>query len=247
MGLPSKYVRSCFRDMMHIVFLGTAKDLLGSCIKLLLRGNAAQKELQLGVLTEELHSWCKTTGLKIRRRLLTLANVGLDKAAYAELGSVFKASHTKAMLFFICSKMIAKQTEILHGPLVAFTVWSLAKATYIFDNAGLIMDAGEASEASNLLQLHLRAWQHLSHLYKDERIFYLRPKHHYLAHLATDLEAHRLNPKCFACYDDESYLSRVKRLCVQVHARQAPLRTIQRYLIFLGLRFHESRCRAGED
>ena len=66
---------------------------MASIVKLMLRGSVVEKEQQLEELTIQMHRWCKGHGLKLRRRLLALANLGLDKPQFAELGSVFKAAH----------------------------------------------------------------------------------------------------------------------------------------------------------
>ena len=225
---------------MHIVYLGTARDLIASCCKLLLvsgiLGNAAPNE-QLRVLSEDMYWTCAQAGLRLRRRQLTLANAGLDRPQFAELGGMWKAAQVKGLLYYFACKMQRVAHEVPEGQLVAVCAWSLVRTINIFDGGSLILSGQDARRASELLYMHLKSWQLLALRLETLRVFRLRPKHHYLQHLADDLPMTRLNPRCMQCMDEESFLGRVKRMASKCHARTTSIRCLQRYILHLSMRW----------
>ena len=89
-------------------------------------------------------------------------------------------------------------------------------------------------EMSKLLLWHLRATQILAaHAWCGKlMIFKLRPKRHYIWHLAQDLKAgNRLNPRVFACTDEESFLGKLKKVAHLTHGDTMPRRSLQRYIL----------------
>ena len=88
-------------------------------------------------------------------------------------------------------------------------------------------------EFAALIKIHLRSTEWLASYAWAERImiFKMRPKHHYLLHLAADVEETFLNPKMFHNFSEESYLGQVKYLARKCHARKMSLRVLQRWLI----------------
>ena len=236
-----------YRDLMHVLFLGTCKDLLASNVKLLavynlLPGNPQEAlDKRLRAFSEDMYHECKSAHLALRRRALTRANLSMDKSQFVELGSVFKAAQIKCMVYFFTKRMLAVAGSIPHGELVAMCNWTLLRAINIFDSSGLLLTPADAAEASRCLDNHLMSWQVLSHRFAEHRCYFLRPKHHGLAHLAQSIKRNRLNPRSYQCYDEESFIGRVKRFCSKCHGRTASLRSIQRYLLLLGFRFQDSR------
>jgi hypothetical protein len=63
------------------------------------------------------------------------------------------------------------------------------------------------------------------------------PKHHALTHIAYD--GHGTNPRAVHCYADEDMVGRMKKIYVKCHGRTAPFRSIQRYIILVGQRWHQ--------
>ena len=238
--VPGWNLLACFRDWMHIVYLGTAKDLVASCCKLLLvsriLGNAAPNE-QLRSLSHEMYQTCAQAGLRLRRRQLTVANLGLDKPQFAELGAMWKAAQVKGLLYFFAVKMRQVARKVQEGQVVAVCMWSLVRAINIFDGGSLFLSAEDAQKACELIYIHLQSWQLLALRLENLRIFRIRPKHHYLQHLADDLRNSRLNPRCMQCMDDESFLGRVKRMASKCHAASVSVRCLQRYILHLSMRW----------
>ena len=99
-------------------------------------------------------------------------------------------------------------------------------------------------EVSGYLQMHLICWQHLADRCKQKGLylFRLRPKHHGLDHLQMDISRNLLNPaKSMQCFTDESFLGHIKRIGIRCHSVSMMQRLLQRYILFLSLRWRDSR------
>ena len=127
--------------------------------------------------------------------------------------------------------------------MVATCAWSLARAIELADHSGVIFSRRDALEYHNCIMLHLRSTQWLAGFYWAEqvRIYKFRPKHHYLWHLATEALTSQMNPCVFQCFDEESFLGRIKKIGTKCHGASVTRRMFQRYLlaVALFLRAHE--------
>lgn len=91
---------------------------------------------------------------------------------------------------------------------------------------------------------HLIAWQHLASQCEQKGLllFKLRPKHHGLDHMVSQLLRTKVNPrKSMSCFADESFLGHLKKIVTKCHSVSVLRRFYQRYLILLSFRWHESR------
>mgnify|MGYP001818270622 CR=1 FL=1 len=96
---------------------------------------------------------------------------------------------------------------------------------------------------SHLIQ-HLLIWQHIAALCveREWKLFKIRPKMHYVQHISSFLLRTGVNPaKIGSCFEDESFLGRLKRLGVGCHRVTMLRRLLQRYLLFQGMRFQQAR------
>ena len=90
-------------------------------------------------------------------------------------------------------------------------------------------------ELCSLLQLHLQTTAYLAgHAWARKLMcFKLRPKSHYLWHLAVGTRRYRLNPRLFHTWDDESFLGKMKGVARRCHGRAVERRVLQRYVVNL--------------
>ena len=91
---------------------------------------------------------------------------------------------------------------------------------------------------------HLIAWQHLASQCEQKGLllFKLRPKHHGLDHMVSQLFRTKINPrKSMSCFADESFLGHLKKIVTKCHSVSVLRRFYQRYLILLSFRWHESK------
>lgn len=115
--MPAFHVKTAFRDPMHTVFLGSAKELLASCLGYWHRtgrlpGSNLQEQLR-GVSRQQ-QLCCRGAGLRSTFKTFTPANTGLDTPAnYPELGSSFKAATMKLSIWFfsVYASQIASDAE----------------------------------------------------------------------------------------------------------------------------------------
>lgn len=63
--------------------------------------------------------------------------------------------------------------------------------------------------------------------------FKMRPKHHYLWHVAMDVLTTRVNPRIHHVWSDEKFLGSIKKTACRCHGSTVQKRTIERYLVAL--------------
>lgn len=131
----------------------------------------------------------------------------------------------------------------------AACAWCFHQALWYLDQNDLILPQGDATEFHDLVMKALLRWQGLATHCIVQNIcrWKIRPKHHFVDHMARDVRRHRLNPRrLMSCFQDESYLGQVKQIAVHCHAAQTMKRCMQRYLIYLAIRFNDSAgdCKA---
>ncbi|CAJ1436467.1 unnamed protein product [Effrenium voratum] len=165
--------------------------------------------------------------------LLTVANTGLQEPE-PTLTGVWKAAHIKVLMWYFTEKA----APTLQGG--ACCIWSLQQAITVMDCADIILEQEDATMARELIMQSLQHWQGLRQSSRSKR-WKLRPKHHYIEHMAFQLERTRLNARHMSCFQDESYLGCLKRLAVRCHARSVLPRVFQRLILNLALRFRDSR------
>ena len=92
-------------------------------------------------------------------------------------------------------------------------------------------------EMSEMLSLHLRCTEMLaSHCWQEQILaFKMRPKHHYIWHLAKDVERNHVNPRVCHNFNEESFLGKVKNIAIRCHGKSVQRRTLDRYLIALAI------------
>lgn len=104
LDMPGFHIKSVFRDPMHVIFLGTARDFLASSLGYwhkagLLDGPDLQEQLR--IFSRKLRDVCTKEGLHGPFRTYTPSNTGLEKGSeFCELGSGFKAMAVKTAIWY---------------------------------------------------------------------------------------------------------------------------------------------------
>lgn len=127
---------------------------------------------------------------------------------------------------------------------LAFSAWALNETIEICDGGGILLTKTHAKEAGNALLQHLRSFQYLAchHGVAEAPFLYrLVPKSHYLWHTAMQTIEWQINPFTFHCFNEESWLGKVKCVAKQCHGRSMTARVISRYLICLALYLENHR------
>ena len=236
-----------FRDQMHIVYLGFARDLLASIIvdRMLEAGVAPQgRQKYLQQLTISMNKWLTLHHRgKAVRRTFTWANIGADGACYPELSGMFKASAIKAMVFYFA--YVCKDDCTERGKLRATCMWALADYVYRCGRHGLFIAYHDRRVLMSRGRLHLVTYYMLAHHAADrsERLYKIRPKHHAFDELLSSLLKSCLNPDRFSTWTDEDYLGKLKRIACRCHGSSVLSRCLQRYMLNCSLRFATRRRR----
>ena len=120
---------------------------------------------------------------------------------------------------------------------MALALRGLSEAQSLLDNAGLKFTGGEARKFDEMVHLHLRTWQRLAVKFEDLFIplCNIRPKHHYLQHIARYVLRTRINIRIHQNFDSESYMGKIKRIACKCHSTAMLLRVQQRYILYLAL------------
>lgn len=107
----------------------------------------------------------------------------------------------------------------------------------ICDGGGLLLSDRYATACYEACMQHLRAFQLLAvrHDVEGARLFRMRPKTHYLYHTAAQTKTWKINPFCFDCFAEESWLGHIKCVAKQCHGATMTRRVFSRYLICLAL------------
>ena len=61
--------------------------------------------------------------------------------------------------------------------------------------------------------------------------FKMRPKSHCLWHIAEEVRSSSLNPRVYSCWDDESFLGKLKYLARQCHGGTVEQRCLEHYIL----------------
>ena len=126
---------------------------------------------------------------------------------------------------------------------LATCCYGMQRAIEILDNSGLLMSESDANETAECLQLHLVTYAWLAAYYWEEGVllFRFRPKHHYLFHQAVQIAEWRLNQSIFHTWDQESFLGKIKQICVKCHGATATVRVFERYLLCMAMMLEQHR------
>ena len=247
-----KYVRGArielfFHDIMHVVYLGFARDLIASVLIVLCESEQpADKDVYLKQVHMEMNQWLKTHRQQKVTRVFSRVSIGrVAKDDYPELSSCYKAAAIKQMVFYFAHRMSSLCNANMLLQLSATCLWSLAEYIHRLDVAPLILSHEERQDAIVLGKLHLLTYQKLAErsVHDASFLFKIRPKHHTFDHMLEFMSKSRINPGKFTCFRDEDFLGHVKRLGQQCHGKTISKRALQRYILTLALRFHRrQRC-----
>ena len=89
----------------------------------------------------------------------------------------------------------------------------------------------------------LVTYQHLSNVNFRANVclYKLRPTFHYFAHVVDQHRVTAINCRYQHAFQDKDFMGKLTRLAAKVHSGQIMARSIQRYLLFLALRFEALR------
>ena len=118
---------------------------------------------------------------------------------------------------------------------------------HVMDVHDILLPEYAAAEICDLLLQHLLHCQGLRQECQNAGVlrWKLRPKHHALEKIMKFVAATRLNPRVLACWQDESFLGRVKKIGTHCHSATVLQRLFQRLIVNLSQRWWETKLHAN--
>lgn len=128
---------------------------------------------------------------------------------------------------------------------LATCAYSLQRAIEIMDSAGLVLSNDDAREAKQSLISYVQSFCWLAFHCCDNHLllFKVRPKTHYLYHVATEVGELRLNQNLTHTFEEESFLGKIKAIAAKTHGKTMPQRVFQRYLLCFAVFIDQDRRR----
>lgn len=114
------------------------------------------------------------------------------------------------------------------------------------DTNDIVFQDGAKTETCDLLLQHLLHCQGLRQECRAQEVrrWKLRPKHHALEKIMLFVQETGLNPRVLACWQDESFLGRVKQIGTHCHSVTMLKRVYQRLILNWSQRWWETQRHA---
>ena len=235
MDLPGFSIRMVHFDIMHARDLGILQLALPSALFELVHAGvfctARGVNEQLKAATCQYRKWCRANGVTSRARRFTKAWVKLPDP---QIGMVHaKAAATRSMQAWMCAVCHERATAVpsLHAHMRWGLFWHLCSADRVTRRARRHLKPHEREQLAQRVEAALRCykWLHGHAQRSGIPIWKLIPKHHAMTHIGFD--ALGVNPRFVQCYKDEDMVGKFKRIYTSCHARTAPRRSLERYLL----------------
>jgi hypothetical protein len=238
-----------FRDILHDIWLGTARDDVAASITDMLEADelpGTDTTNKLNTLWGACKVYCQNNKLSKPRGGFSVGQIGrYSKKKVPELSSKFKAMQVKVICKFLADYTFRLDDgSSKHKGMRSMVFWALTNMIHIFDvakRAGRpLLNADEIAEAAYSGRTYLLCYQWLSveSLTLQTHNFRMRPKRHFVDHMVRKLHW-GLNPGEVTCDDDETFMGVVKRFGSSTHGLSAMRRILDRYLVGLGMRIRE--------
>ena len=221
MKIPGWTLAACFWDHLHVIWLGFARDLVGSVLVEFYTHSfveAGSEEECYQRLTAMFRAWCATRGIKPVRGWFNKASLGITNNEFPELASWFKAVHIKIIVMWLADQaQVFTRQGSEHDDFRCVCLWSLAEYSRVLDRAAehsVMLSSSAKRKALNAGFQFLRSYQWLACNARAHncKLYFVRPKLHAFWHILVDCVAHGLNPVRVQCNVDESYMHTLKRI-----------------------------------
>lgn len=244
--IPGFNIFRVFFDIMHTLDLGVYHVLLPSCLWELTSKNILWNSTTRGKRFSEAYAeyrgWCKTNKVKsITKKRFSFKRFRPTAGTYPTMSQVTaKAAATRSLAYFLkakCFEAAAKsgtrrdklRSAMLHHIIQADIVCRKQKSRYF--------TADEQQSFAEHIHSSLTCYNALAAEAVASKTlnWKLIPKFHALTHIARDFG--NINPRRVHCYGDEDMVGKMKRIFIKCHAATACLRSLQRYVIIVALKW----------
>ena len=230
-------------DTLHNLWLGCAKDALGSVFLDVAEFHEAFSEATswdeaLSQVLGALHDWCRQVGLECSAvDELSLQKLGVESVSYSFPQGLGKAWANRIGLAW-AAHFLKNTThpELKHH---AVMCWAITEYAWTLEQANMWLTDAEAEKAAacGSLFLELHVFLARQALLAGRPRFKVRPRLHSFAceTIAKMQSGSRLNPKFTATWSDESFIGQICGLgkSQAIHVASMGLRLLQRVVLNL--------------
>ena len=223
-------------DLLHILNLGILRDLLGSAIKLMIRGRAYYRAgtiaKRLQAFSKDLRFWCKGHGIQLHVKYIRKKTLAWSGAGCPELH--VKAADAVAVLRFVSHKLQGQQLADYPGLLGC--VWMMEKFLGVLSSASMFLTAPETETVVTLGNGYINMYIGLANtaLHRAEFYFKVRPKFHAFCHVLASLEqGQNRNVYYDACFMDEDWIKQAMCMARRMSFRTCAANFLRRFRVVL--------------
>jgi hypothetical protein len=246
-GVPGLRLEMMYFDIMHIGPLGIFRNLIpGIILDMFQRGELRNfnEELSYRLLWVDFQSWCRSHRIPPPSGTLSRRILGSDArgSKMPELHSCLKATTVKLLVVFLADKVCGMVVEgDMFRETRAACLWAAAEFLHVCDKAWVVLQDHEAGRLEYCGRLFTLSYCSLYDLCLPRRLFAIKPKLHYFDELVIQTVEMRLNPKYVACWGEESFLGKIKRLGLMCSGRTMLTTSMLRYFLHLSMRWEKRR------
>ena len=166
-------------DMMHAMHMGVARDLVGSCVKLLCTGRnvypGRNVTLRLQQLMREVREYASRNGKSLTFARLKKTNIQWEKRRCPELKA--HASDSAVFMGFLTEKLQTIELPQRYAGLTA-CVWAANQMLCLLTTAGFFLTLAERESAFTLGCVFLKSYSQLAWIAHSngQLLFKVRPK-----------------------------------------------------------------------
>ena len=248
--------------LLHIVHLGTLRDLVPGAIIDSLEDGTLQNFYGTNTWNETLHAfshhaarWAHDKHMQLYIGTLTMARLGRPNSNHwpmPALDTRIKAAKVRTLFAFttfimtrLCDSMVLNSNmKKLHAKVRAVCCWSLDVALSAWNlNPKIVMPRKAVEETVWYCRLHSASYQWLAvQCLNEGRLLYkIRPKTHYFVHMVDHHAQTRLCLMHLSTFGDEDYMGKVRKVCQSCHGSTYMLAWARRYALKRALQWKEMK------
>lgn len=209
-------------DFMHTFHLGCARDLIGSCIKLMTRKRGIFSGATISKRLNQLFTGCKLWARQHGKQvgIKRLRQKSLQWSEYPEFKG--KAADAAVFLPYLLSEL---QDNPIDGPYSGLlgVLWAAEQLSHCIMSSGIFLSLEEKSTIETVGRLFLDGYGVLASIavQRREKYFKMRPKFHVLQHMIEDDRPSRRGPGWDHTFMDEDHVKACIRMLSKVSHRTA--------------------------
>ena len=235
-------LRMVSADLLHSFHLGTGRDLLGSCLKVLVKLRywpGANIARSLARATSNLRKFAKDRKLSLVLKKLTKQNLTWTGGAFPEVKC--KGFDTYVILAWLCHELeetpptSADPAQQLTLDQLACCAWAADSWVRLLSRSDTFLTELQEYHKRVVGEIFITSYMRLAaaSVGRGEMLWRTRPKLHLLHEMVLEQKPSHLNPNTASTWMDEDWVKRVMKVKKGVHRRTATESCLRRCLLGL--------------